>query len=80
MPAMLTSLALSKPNMPTILEKAKAVVNAQMPTLGATMGADGKWQYKGKPVVVIGLIQNRRQTQGNWKLFCQPDGVIGFYR
>jgi peptide/nickel transport system substrate-binding protein len=60
------------------LEKAKAVVNAQMPTLGATMGADGKWQYKGKPVVVIGLIrtEDKRKEIGNY--FANQMELLGF--
>ena len=40
------------------LDKAKEVVNAEMATLGATAGADGKWQFGGKPVSIILLIRN----------------------
>lgn len=60
------------------LEKAKAVVNAQMPTLGATLGADGKWQYKDKPVVVIGLIrtEDKRKEIGNY--FANQMELLGF--
>src|SRR5512133_248760 len=39
------------------LDKAKAVVDEQMPKLGAEKGADGKWMYKRKPVTIIGLIR-----------------------
>ncbi len=38
-------------------DKAKEVIDAEMPTLGAELGADGKWQYKGKPVSLIFLIR-----------------------
>jgi len=39
------------------LEKAQAVVDAEMPTLGAKKDASGKWQFNGKPVSIIGLIR-----------------------
>ncbi len=50
------------------LDKAKTVVNEEMLKLGATLGSDGKWQYNGKPVVVIGLIrtEDRRKEIGNY--------------
>src|SRR5512142_650652 len=40
------------------LDKAKEVVTAEMGTLGATAGADGKWQFNGKPVNLIFLIRS----------------------
>jgi len=40
------------------LDKAKQVISAEMTTLGATAGPDGKWQYKGKPVDLIFIIRN----------------------
>ncbi len=40
------------------LDKAKQVISGEMTTLGATAGADGKWQYKGKPVDLIFVIRN----------------------
>ncbi len=39
------------------LDKAKQVISAEMTTLGATQGADGKWQYKGNPVTLIFIIR-----------------------
>jgi len=39
------------------LDKAKEVIDAEMPGMGAELGADGKWQYKGKPVSLIFLIR-----------------------
>ena len=38
-------------------DKAKEVIDAEMPTLGAELGPDGKWQFKGKPVTLIFLIR-----------------------
>ena len=62
------------------LDKAKTVVNAEMPTLGASLGTDGKWQYKGKPVTLIFLIRNdgdkTRLPQGEY--FAQQLEALGF--
>ncbi len=60
------------------LDKAKAVVDERMPALGATMGDDGKWQYDGKPVVVIVLIrpEDLRKEIGNY--FSNQLEVLGF--
>ncbi len=40
------------------LDKAKQVVTAEMGTLGATAGADGKWQFNGKPLSLIFIIRS----------------------
>jgi peptide/nickel transport system substrate-binding protein len=40
------------------LDKAKQVVTEEMGTLGATAGADGKWQFNGKPVSLLFLIRS----------------------
>jgi peptide/nickel transport system substrate-binding protein len=60
------------------LDKAKAVVDERMPALGATKGADGKWQYNGKPVVVIVLIRTEdlRKEIGNY--FSNQLEALGF--
>jgi peptide/nickel transport system substrate-binding protein len=39
-------------------DKAKEIITAEMTAMGATMGADGKWQYNGAPVVLEFLIRN----------------------
>ncbi len=39
-------------------EKAKEVIDAEMPGMGAEMGADGKWQFNGKPVSLAFLIRS----------------------
>jgi peptide/nickel transport system substrate-binding protein len=38
-------------------DKAKEVITAEMTGMGAELGADGKWQYKGKPITLIFLIR-----------------------
>lgn len=60
------------------LDRAKAVVDAEMPAMGAEMGADGKWQYKGKPVVVIGIIrtEDTRKLIGDY--FANQMEKLGF--
>jgi peptide/nickel transport system substrate-binding protein len=40
------------------LERAKAVVDAEMPAMGAELGADGKWQFNSEPITLIFLIRN----------------------
>jgi peptide/nickel transport system substrate-binding protein len=40
------------------LDKGKEVISTEMTSLGATMGADGKWQFGGKPVTLIFLIRS----------------------
>lgn len=39
-------------------DKAIAQITTEMEAMGATMGADGKWQFNGAPVVVTYLIRN----------------------
>jgi peptide/nickel transport system substrate-binding protein len=59
-------------------DKAKAVVDAEMPVMGATLGSDGKWQFNGKPVVIIGLIrtEDKRKEIGNY--FSNQLEKLGF--
>jgi peptide/nickel transport system substrate-binding protein len=40
------------------LDKAKGVISTEMQGLGATLGSDGKWQFKNKPVTLIFLIRS----------------------
>jgi len=62
------------------LDKAKAVVDTEMVAMGATKGADGKWQFGGAPVVLIFLIRNdgdgTRLPQGEY--FAQQLEAMGF--
>ncbi|MCX6039268.1 MAG: ABC transporter substrate-binding protein, partial [Chloroflexi bacterium] len=62
------------------LDKAKAVVDEQMPTMGATKGTDGKWQFGGAPITLIFLIRNdgdgTRLPQGEY--FAQQLEALGF--
>ncbi len=40
------------------LEKAKEIISEEMSTLGATVGADGKYEFNGEPVTLIFLIRS----------------------
>jgi len=40
------------------VEKAKEVIDAEMPGMGATLGDDGKWQFNGAHVTLIFLIRS----------------------
>jgi peptide/nickel transport system substrate-binding protein len=62
------------------MAKAQEVVDAEMPGMGATKGADGKWQFNGKPITLIFLIRNdgdgTRLPQGEY--FAQQLETLGF--
>ncbi len=60
------------------LDKAKAVVDAEMPTLGATKDANGKWQFNGKPVTIIGLIRTEDSRKQMGIYFAQQLEKLGF--
>jgi len=49
-------------------DKAKEAITAEMEAMGASLGADGKWQFNDKPVVLIGLIrsEDERTFMGNY--------------
>ncbi len=51
-------------------ERAKEVIDAEMPAMGAELGADGKWQFNGAPVTLIFLIRSdgdgTRQPMGDY--------------
>jgi len=40
------------------VEKAKKVIDAEMPGMGAVLGADGKWQFNGAPVTLAFMIRS----------------------
>ncbi|MFT3892334.1 MAG: ABC transporter substrate-binding protein [Anaerolineales bacterium] len=40
------------------VDKAKEVIDAEMPGMGATLGSDGKWQFNGAPITLIFLIRS----------------------
>jgi hypothetical protein len=60
------------------MDKAKEIVTAEMTTLGATMGSDGKWQYKGKPVVIIGIIRTEDARKQIGDYFATQLEALGF--
>ncbi len=59
-------------------DKAKAVVDQEMPTLGATKDANGKWQFKGKPVTLIGIIRTEDSRKQMGIYFSQQLEKLGF--
>lgn len=52
------------------LERAKEQIGAEMEGMGATLGADGKWQFNGEPITIIFLIRSdgdgTRQPMGDY--------------
>jgi peptide/nickel transport system substrate-binding protein len=60
------------------LDKAKEVVNTEMPKLGATLGSDGKWQFNGKPVTIIGIIRTEDARKQIGDYFGTQLEALGF--
>ena len=60
------------------MEKAQQVVDERMTALGATKGADGKWEYKGKPVVIVGLIRTEDLRKEIGDYFANQLEKLGF--
>jgi peptide/nickel transport system substrate-binding protein len=60
------------------MEKAQKVVDERMAALGATKGTDGKWEYKGKPVVIKGLIRTEDKRKEIGDYFANQLEKVGF--
>lgn len=59
------------------MEKARTVITAEMEALGATL-VDGKWNYNGEPVVLIGLIRTEDERSQIGDYFATQLEEIGF--
>jgi peptide/nickel transport system substrate-binding protein len=59
-------------------DQAKTVIDAEMKTLGATLGSDGKWQFNGAPVVIIQLIRTEDKRKDIGDYFCNQLETVGF--
>jgi peptide/nickel transport system substrate-binding protein len=60
------------------LDKAQSVVNDEMAKLGATKDASSKWQFKGKPVTIIGLIRTEDNRKQVGEYFANQLEKLGF--
>jgi peptide/nickel transport system substrate-binding protein len=60
------------------LDKAQSVVNDEMTKLTATKDSSGKWQYKGKPVTIIGLIRTEDNRKQVGEYFANQLEKLGF--
>jgi peptide/nickel transport system substrate-binding protein len=49
-----------------------------MEGMGATMGADGKWQANGKPVVIVALIRTEDKRKEIGDYFANQLEALGF--
>jgi peptide/nickel transport system substrate-binding protein len=58
--------------------KAEEIISAEMEAMGATKNANGKWEYNGEPVVIIGLIRSEDERQPIGNYFCDQLEKIGF--
>jgi peptide/nickel transport system substrate-binding protein len=61
-------------------DKAKEVIDAEMPGLGAELGSDGKWQFNGEPVTLAFMIRSdgdgTRKPMGDY--FANQLETVGF--
>jgi peptide/nickel transport system substrate-binding protein len=60
------------------LDKAQQVVKDEMTAMGATQDASGKWQFKGKPVTIIGLIRTEDERKLIGEYFANQLEKLGF--
>lgn len=44
-------------------DQAKTVIDAEMQSMGATLGSDGKWQFNGAPVILIAIIRTEDERR-----------------
>jgi peptide/nickel transport system substrate-binding protein len=58
--------------------KAKSIVDVEMALLGATKDVNGKWQYQGKPVTIIGLIRTEDARKPIGEYFADQLEALGF--
>jgi peptide/nickel transport system substrate-binding protein len=61
-------------------DRAKEVIDAEMPAMGAELGPDGKWQFNGQPVTLIFMIRpdgdGTRLPMGDY--FANQLETVGF--
>ena len=61
-------------------DRAKEVIDAEMPGMGAELGADGKWQFNGEPVTLAFMIRpdgdGTRKPMGDY--FANQLETVGF--
>ncbi len=60
------------------LDQAKAVIDAEMTAMGATLGTDGKWTFNGEPVVIIAIIRTEDERREIGDYVCNQLEAIGF--
>jgi len=60
------------------MDQAKAVIDAEMTTMGATLGTDGKWTFNGEPVVIIAIIRTEDERREIGDYVCNQLEAIGF--
>jgi peptide/nickel transport system substrate-binding protein len=58
--------------------KAQTVVNTEMPLLGAVKGSNGKWQFNGNDVIIIGLIRTEDARKQIGEYFASQLEALGF--
>ena len=59
-------------------EAAKTVIDAEMTAMGATLGADGKWQFNDAPVTIIAIIRTEDERKQIGDYVCNQLETVGF--
>jgi peptide/nickel transport system substrate-binding protein len=59
-------------------EQAKTVIDAEMTAMGATAGADGKWEFNGAPVTIIAIIRTEDARKQIGDYVCNQLETINF--
>jgi peptide/nickel transport system substrate-binding protein len=59
-------------------DQANTVISAEMEAMGATMGADGKWEYNGAPVTLIAIIRTEDERKEIGDYVSNQLETIGF--
>lgn len=59
-------------------DKAKEVITTEMTAMGATQGADGKWQFNGAPVTIIAIIRTEDERRQIGDYICNQLETVGF--
>ena len=60
------------------VDQANTVISGEMEAMGATMGADGKWEFNGSPVTIIAIIRTEDERKEIGDYVCNQLETIGF--
>jgi peptide/nickel transport system substrate-binding protein len=59
-------------------DKANSVISTELEGMDAVKDANGKWTYKGEPIVIVGLIRSEDEREFIGNYVCDQFEKIGF--